>query len=244
MADTNKIYNRLTQWKLGDPITPTELQKISDSLQAVSQQFGNLIGEQQWNALQENNGLQTVLNDLIMFGYNVQDTSKYTKLFIEAQPTVAYEIPTLDDLNSIIGAKKYIVGNTYEVNDYITYKGSLYKVLNLIENCASDIHNNDINKVYLLGSEGTIDSKIFQNELEKYGITCNVPSEEDYKTLRDVIEAVKQNKYTIETEKKLFSSPRIASLSDSEMIFSISFILLASIVAYVFTSIPIYTVYP
>ena len=134
MADTNKIYNRLTQWKLGDPITPTELQKISDSLQAVSQQFGNLIGEQQWNALQENNGLQTVLNDLIMFGDNVQDTSKYTKLFIEAQPTVVYEIPTLDDLNSIIGAKKYIVGNTYEVNDYITYKGSLYKVLNLIEN--------------------------------------------------------------------------------------------------------------
>ena len=76
------------------------------------------------------------------------------------------------------------------------------KVVNLIENCARVINEDNVKNVYLLGSEGTIDSKIFQNELNKYGITCNVPSEDDYKTLRDVIESVKQNNYTEETKEK------------------------------------------
>ena len=44
--------------------------------------------------------------------------------------------------------------------------------------------------------------KIFQNELEKYNIKCNVPSEEEYTILRDVIEAVKQDNYTDETKEK------------------------------------------
>lgn len=79
------------------------------------------------------------------------------------------------------------------------------KVLNLIENCAKVINEDNIKEVYLLGSEGTIDSKIFQMELEKYGITCNVPSKDDYKTLRDVIEAVKQDNYTLETREKFLS---------------------------------------
>lgn len=79
------------------------------------------------------------------------------------------------------------------------------KVLNLIENCSKKINEDNIKEVYLLGSEGTIDSKIFQKELEKYGITCNVPSENDYKTLRDVIEAVKQNNYTSDTKDKFLS---------------------------------------
>lgn len=69
------------------------------------------------------------------------------------------------------------------------------KVLNLIENCAKIINEDNIKEVYLLGSEGTINSKTFQNELEKYGIICNTPSENDYQILRDVIEAVKQDNY-------------------------------------------------
>lgn len=79
------------------------------------------------------------------------------------------------------------------------------KVLNLIENCAKVINDDNIDEVYLLGSEGTIDSKIFQNELEKYNIKCSAPTEEDYKILRDVIEAVKQNNYTDDTKKKFLS---------------------------------------
>ena len=79
------------------------------------------------------------------------------------------------------------------------------KVLNIIENCANMINKDNIKEVYLLGSEGTIDSKIFQKELEKYKIICNVPTEEDYQTLRDIIEAVKQNNYTDDTREKFLS---------------------------------------
>ena len=79
------------------------------------------------------------------------------------------------------------------------------KVLNLIENCAKKISEDKIKEVYLLGSEGTIGSKIFQNELEKYGIICNTPSENDYQILRDVIEAVKQDNYEEETKDKFLN---------------------------------------
>lgn len=79
------------------------------------------------------------------------------------------------------------------------------KVLNIIENCVKKINEDNIKEVYLLGSEGTIDSKIFQNELAKYGITCNVPDENDYQILRDVIEAVKQDNYTDEIKDKFLN---------------------------------------
>ena len=79
------------------------------------------------------------------------------------------------------------------------------KVISIIETCAKKINDDGIKEVYLLGSEGTIDSKIFQKELEKYNIKCNVPDENDYQTLRDIIEAVKQNNYTDETKDKFLS---------------------------------------
>ncbi len=79
------------------------------------------------------------------------------------------------------------------------------KVINIIETCAKIINDDGIKEVYLLGSEGTIDSKIFQKELEKYNINCNVPSKDDYQTLRDIIEAVKQNNYTNETKNKFLN---------------------------------------
>ena len=41
--------------------------------------------------------------------------------------------------------------------------------------------------------------------MEKYGVTCNVPTNEDYNDLRDVIEAVKQNNYTVDTKNKFLN---------------------------------------
>ena len=76
------------------------------------------------------------------------------------------------------------------------------KVLNLIDNCVEYINNDNIKEIYLLGSEGTIESKIFQKALEKYNIRCLVPTKEDYKIMRDVIEAVKQNNYLPSTKEK------------------------------------------
>ena len=70
------------------------------------------------------------------------------------------------------------------------------KVVNIIHTCVEKISKDDIRQVYLLGSEGTIESGIYQNALEKRGIKCVVPERSEYGLLRECIEAVKQNKYT------------------------------------------------
>lgn len=70
------------------------------------------------------------------------------------------------------------------------------KVVNIIHTCVEKISEDDIRQVYLLGSEGTIESGIYQNALEKRGIKCVVPERNEYGLLRECIEAVKQNKYT------------------------------------------------
>lgn len=75
------------------------------------------------------------------------------------------------------------------------------KVINIIYNCVDKIKSDGIKEVYLLASEGTIDSRIYQDELKKRNIRCVVPAKEEYSLLRDCIEAVKQNKYSKEIEK-------------------------------------------
>lgn len=77
------------------------------------------------------------------------------------------------------------------------------KVINIIKQCVSTIQNDGVKEVYLLGSEGTIDSSIYQNALEKYGIKCIVPKKDEYRLIRQCIEAVKQNMYN-EDAKNIF----------------------------------------
>lgn len=75
------------------------------------------------------------------------------------------------------------------------------KVINCIDNCVEKIKNDNVKNIYLLGSEGTIDSKIYQNALQNNNITCNVPTKEEYHLIRNCIEAVKQNNYSLDTER-------------------------------------------
>lgn len=77
------------------------------------------------------------------------------------------------------------------------------KVIHIINNCVEKINNDGIKEIYLIGSEGTIESKIYQKALEENGIKCLVPSEEEYGKLRECIEAAKQNKYD-ERVKEIF----------------------------------------
>ncbi len=70
------------------------------------------------------------------------------------------------------------------------------RVLHLIENCVDKIVSDNIQEVFLLGSEGTIESRIYQDALDKRGISCIVPDNSEYSVLRECIEAVKQNKYS------------------------------------------------
>lgn len=77
------------------------------------------------------------------------------------------------------------------------------RVIHIIRTCVDHIKKDGLQQVYLLGSEGTIDSRIYQDALAAEGIECLVPAPEEYADLRTCIEAVKQDKYTDEA-KRLF----------------------------------------
>jgi len=67
------------------------------------------------------------------------------------------------------------------------------KTLNIIETCADELCKNEVTHAFLLASEGTIESGIYQKALKKRGICCRAPGKEEYTLLRDCIEAVKNN---------------------------------------------------
>lgn len=76
------------------------------------------------------------------------------------------------------------------------------KVVDLIFNCVNQIKLDNNKEIYILGSEGTIESGIYNKELEKNGIMCQIPEKEEYIILRECIEAVKQNKFSADIEDK------------------------------------------
>lgn len=75
------------------------------------------------------------------------------------------------------------------------------KVIHLIETCVDKVKEDGVEEIYLLGSEGTIDSGIYQKALEQEGIKCVVPLTEEYESIRKCIEAVKQDEYTDDVKK-------------------------------------------
>ena len=72
------------------------------------------------------------------------------------------------------------------------------KIVNIIEVCADGLIENDEKEVFLLASEGTIDSGIYQEVCSVRGIRCEVPYKEEYSQLRECIEAVKRDRYSDE----------------------------------------------
>ena len=70
------------------------------------------------------------------------------------------------------------------------------RLINIIEACVDGLCKDGIKEVFLLASEGVIDSGIYQEALGAKGICCEAPKKEEYRLLRDCIEAVKQNRYT------------------------------------------------
>ena len=74
-------------------------------------------------------------------------------------------------------------------------------VVHIIKACVDEIKKDGVKEVYLLGTEGTIDSGSYQKALSEAGIACSVPAQKEYVKLRDCIEAVKQDKYSEEVKK-------------------------------------------
>lgn len=74
------------------------------------------------------------------------------------------------------------------------------KMINLIEVCAQDISGcGEKMSLALVATEGTVETGIYQKTFQKYGIEIVQPNQEKYLAMRDVIEAVKQNKVTEQT---------------------------------------------
>ncbi len=79
-------------------------------------------------------------------------------------------------------------------------KGS---VLNIIDVCAQKLAQDRVKEVFLLATEASIDSHIYQDTLNSFGIRCIAPGKDLFPQLRSCIEAVKQNRFS-ETVKDVF----------------------------------------
>ena len=78
-------------------------------------------------------------------------------------------------------------------------------VNNIIELCAQRIHEKNISEVFLMASEGTIQTKIYDRYLSQYNIRTVLPDEYGLNQIREFIEAVKQNKINENTREKFYN---------------------------------------
>lgn len=97
-----------------------------------------------------------------------------------------------------VGATKIIITcNTahYYLNPvYENIPKSKNIIINIIDELAIQLNENNIDEVSLIATEGTILSNIYQETFDKYNIKINAPDEEDFYKMRDLIEVVKQKK--------------------------------------------------
>ena len=77
-------------------------------------------------------------------------------------------------------------------------------IINIIEELAIQLNNDNVKEVSLIATEGTILSNIYQQTFDEYDIKINAPSEEDFYKMRDLIEVVKQKKEVNSKVKKDF----------------------------------------
>lgn len=94
------------------------------------------------------------------------------------------------------------------------------KVVDIIIECANKLREDGTKEIYLLATEGTIDSQIYQRLLQKEQIVCCAPASDEYHLIRKCIEAVKQNKYSDEVKEiflKLINRHDICVLACTEL---------------------------
>lgn len=78
-------------------------------------------------------------------------------------------------------------------------------IINIIDSCVQNILDDRVKNVFLLGTEATIDSQIYQNKLDELNIECSFPKQSVFPILRNCIEAVKQNSYSSEVRNQFLS---------------------------------------
>ena len=67
-------------------------------------------------------------------------------------------------------------------------------LVSMIDLLAKDVRDAGAKEVYLLASEGTIATGIYQDVFERYGVTVVPADDSQQQVLREFIEVVKQNK--------------------------------------------------
>ena len=76
------------------------------------------------------------------------------------------------------------------------------KIVSIIEACCREIAEAGEKAVSLIASEGTIQSGVFAQGLQPYGIDVHSPENEQYLMQRELIEAVKQDQITDEVVER------------------------------------------
>lgn len=77
-------------------------------------------------------------------------------------------------------------------------------ILNIIELCAEKIREQDVKEVYLIATEGTIETKIYNGYLSGLGVNAILPTQDEQVLIRGYIEAVKQNALTDEVMQDFY----------------------------------------
>lgn len=77
-------------------------------------------------------------------------------------------------------------------------------IVNIIEELAIYLDNKNIKEISLIATEGTLKSNLYQKIFKEYDIKVNVPQEDEFSKMSDLIEVVKQNKPIDSKTKKEF----------------------------------------
>lgn len=78
------------------------------------------------------------------------------------------------------------------------------KIISLIDCCTEDVLQNKASDVYVLASEATISTGLFQKKLVEKAVKVYTPQGNSYFKQREIIEMVKQNNITKDTKKMFF----------------------------------------
>lgn len=79
------------------------------------------------------------------------------------------------------------------------------KIVNIIDECGKQMSAEGVEAAYILASEGTIESRIYETTMNKYNIVIHNPVEDEYDKIRYYIECVKKNNLSSDVLKD-FSS--------------------------------------
>lgn len=78
------------------------------------------------------------------------------------------------------------------------------KTIHIIDALARRFHGNGIRSAYLIASEGTLQSNIYQQSFQQYGIQLDVPEPDSWHQLREFIEIVKQGQVSPKERERFY----------------------------------------